>query len=140
LRERHQDILLLARSFAIKYGAKLGKRMKTISQKTLETLLAYPWPGNVRELESVIERAVILSPGTQLELGEWFSIPKDTASSAAHIPTLEELQREHIMTALELTGWRVSGEKGAARLLGIKPTTLEARMKKLGIRRKGWTW
>ncbi len=136
LRERQEDIPLLVRYFVQKYGTKLGKRIETIPQPTMEALKAYPWPGNIRELENVIERAVILSRGSQLELGEW--LPKPGVSpQGTWIPTLEELEREHILHVLELTGWRVSGEKGAAKLLGLKPTTLEARMKKLGITRKG---
>jgi formate hydrogenlyase transcriptional activator len=119
----------------MKYGAKLGKRVETIPQKTMGALQAYPWPGNVRELENVIERAVILSPGSELQLGEWLPKPGISPRSA-RVPTLQELEREHVMQVLELTGWRVSGDKGAARLLGLKPTTLEARMKKLGIKRK----
>ena len=89
----------------------------------------------MRELENVIERSVILSPGTQLELGEW--LPKQSGSSSVKpIATLEEFEREHIIGALERTGWQVSGEKGAAKLLDIKSTTLEARIKKLGIKKK----
>jgi transcriptional regulator with GAF, ATPase, and Fis domain len=135
LRERKEDIPLLVKYFATKYGTKVGKRIETIPQKTLDALLAYPWPGNVRELENIIERAVILSQRSQLELGEWFPAP-ESASDEAQIPTLKELEQRHIIAALRLTGWRVSGEKGAARLLGLKPTTLEARMKKHGITRK----
>ena len=100
----------------------------------MNSLVAYPWPGNVRELENVIERSVILSPGSKLELGGW--VPNPGASSAdKQILTLEELEREHITEVLKITGWRVSGDKGAAKLLNIKPTTLEARIKKLGIKR-----
>ena len=135
LRERREDISLLVRYFVMKYGTKLGKRIETIPQKAMHALMAYPWPGNVRELENVIERAVILSPGSQLELGEW--APKVAGGAhAERLATLEELEREHITRTLELTGWQVSGEKGAAKLLGLRPTTLEARMKKLGIQRK----
>ncbi|MCI0484074.1 MAG: sigma 54-interacting transcriptional regulator [candidate division NC10 bacterium] len=135
LRERAEDIPLLVRYFVMKYGVKLGKRVETIAQRTMDALKVYPWPGNVRELENVIERAVVLSSGAELELGEW--VPKPGVSPReARLPTLQELEREHIIQALELTGWRVSGEKGAAKLLGLKPTTLEARMKKLGIKRK----
>lgn len=136
LRERRQDIPLLARYFATKYSTKLGKPITAIPRSSLETLLAYAWPGNVRELEHVIERAVILSRGTQLELGEWFSPPKNVLSGRG-VLTIDALQRDHIVAVLDLTGWRVSGTQGAARLLGLKPTTLEARMKKLGIRRAG---
>ncbi len=134
LRERKEDIPVLVQYFVMKYGTKLGKRIETIPQKTMDALRAYPWPGNIRELENVIERALVLSQGPQLELGEW--LPKPGVSpTRARIPTLEELEREQIVKTLEMTGWRVSGEKGAAKLLGMKPTTLEARMKKLGIKR-----
>lgn len=135
LRERQEDISLLIRYFAMKYGTKLGKRIETIAEKTMAALQVYPWPGNLRELENIIERAVIISQGPELEFGEW--LPKPGRSPcAAPIPTLEELEREHILKTLELTGWRVSGDRGAAKLLGLKPTTLEARMKKLGIQKK----
>ena len=135
LRDRKQDIPLLATYFIKKYTADLGKRIDSVAQSAMEALKAYPWPGNIRELEHVIERAVILSPGPQLELGEW--LPKPTATSGAPAPaTLEEVERAHILETLERTGWRVSGEQGAAKLLGLKPTTLEARMQKLGITRK----
>ena len=101
----------------------------------MNSLRAYHWPGNVRELENVIERAVIVSQGNQLELSEW--LPKTTASSSvSYIPTLEENEKELIIKALEMTGWRVSGEKGAAKILNINPKTLETRMRKMGIRRK----
>ena len=101
----------------------------------MKMLQTYSWPGNVRELENVIERATILSAGAELDLGWW---PMTTGSTvrAGATRTLEEVEREHILAVLELTGWRVSGERGAAGQLGMKPTTLEARMKKLGITRK----
>ncbi len=136
LRERKGDIPLLVRYFAMKYGKKLGKEINTIPQKTMEALKAYPWPGNVRELENIIERAIILSRESQLELGDWLPKPGVTPRGS-RIQTLEELDRKHIMEILELAGWRVSGERGAAKILGLKTTTLEARMKKLGIQRKG---
>ena len=101
----------------------------------MEALLAYPWPGNVRELENIIERGVILCQGSQLEAGEWLPKPLAFSLPSSRITTLEEREREHILKALEHTGWKVSGNGGAAVLLGLKPTTLEARMKKLGIRR-----
>ena len=112
----------------------MGKQIESIAQPTMEALAAYGWPSNVRELENLIERAVIISQGPQLELGEWLPGP-GAASQAARIGTLEECERAHILQALEATGWRVSGSQGAAALLGIKPTTLEARMNKIGIRR-----
>ena len=113
----------------------MGKKIETIPQTTIQALQSYSWPGNVRELENVIERAVILSQGPQLDLGEWLPKP-GLAPVELRAATLEEMERAHILEALERTGWRVSGEKGAAKLLGLKPTTLEARMKKLGITRK----
>lgn len=135
LRERKEDIPLLVKYFAMNYSAKLGRKIETIPQKSMNALLAYSWPGNIRELQNVIERAVITSPGVELELGSW--LPKAaSAPRQEQIPTLEEIEREHITEVLGVTGWRVSGEKGAAELLGLKPTTLEARMKRLGIRRK----
>ena len=135
LRERKEDIPLLVEHFVGKYSAKIGKKIATIPHKVMAALQAYDWPGNVRELENIVERAVIISRGTQLELGNW--LPKTTPSSgAASIPTLEEKEREHILEVLELTGWRVRGEGGAAEILEIKPTTLDARMKKLSIERQ----
>ncbi len=135
LRERTKDIPLLANYFAQKYSARLGKRTPTLLPSTLKALQAYAWPGNVRELENVIERAVILNQGTHLDLGGWLPAPTRTATGGS-IQTLEALERDHIIAVLETTNWRVSGERGAATLLGLKPTTLEARMKKLGIRRR----
>ena len=134
LRERREDIPLLVKYFAMKYGKTLGKRIETIPQKTMDALQAYPWPGNVRELEHAIERAVILSQGPRLELGDWLSQPGVTTRDS-RVLTLTEVDRDHIIAVLELTGWHVSGERGAAKLLGMRPTTLEARMKKLGIQR-----
>jgi formate hydrogenlyase transcriptional activator len=133
LRERPEDVPTLVRYFVSKCARKLGRTIETIPQRTLESLAAYPWPGNVRELENVVERAVIVSRGPGLELGE--GLPAPSVRPDARVPSLEELERDHILTVLEMTGWRVSGDRGAAKVLGLKPTTLEARMKKLGIRR-----
>ena len=135
LRDRKEDIPLLVRHFVRTYATKMGKKPETIAQATMQALQEYPWPGNIRELANVIERGVILSPGSLLELGEWRTNP-GAAPGSDQVPTLEELERQHIISVLDQTGWRVSGEKGAAKLLGLKPTTLEARMKKLGITRK----
>ncbi len=139
LRERPDDIGELVRYFVLKYAAKLGKRIEAVPRGVLDRLAGYSWPGNIRELANVIERAVILSRGSALELEGL--LPTDVAPPAARparsAPTLEELERRHIVEVLEQTGWRVSGPRGAAVLLGLKPTTLEARMKKLGLRRPG---
>ena len=136
LRERREDIPLLAKYFTAKYAARVGKTIETVSRKALNAFAAYHWPGNVRELQNVIERAVLLSRGPELELGDWFRQPTGSPD-ASGVATLAELQRAHIVKVLELTGWRVSGEGGAARILGIKPTTLHARMAKLHIHRNG---
>jgi PAS domain S-box-containing protein len=139
LRERPEDIPLLVRHFVQKYAASLGKAIDTVPLATLARLQAYSWPGNVRELQHVIERAVIVTRGPSLEFGDWLREPAAEASAVGvktPVTTLEQMEREHILKTLEITGWRVSGEHGAARLLGLKPTTLEARMKKLGIERK----
>ena len=142
LRERRDDIPLLARHFVMRYASKLAKQVEKIPRPTMDTLLTYPWPGNVRELENVIERGVIIARGPRLEPGQWLPhLPENRPSPVAPeapataMLTLDELQRRHILEALERTGWLVSGQRGAARLLGLKPTTLEARMKKLGIER-----
>ncbi|MDG4555418.1 MAG: sigma-54-dependent Fis family transcriptional regulator [Candidatus Competibacter sp.] len=137
LRDRREDIPLLVRHFVQKYAASLGKTIETVPLATLARLQAYSWPGNVRELQHVIERAVIVSRGATLEFGDWLREPTaEIGLGKASVTTLEEMEREHIVKMLEITGWRVSGENGAARLLGLKATTLEARMKKLGIERK----
>ena len=137
LRDRREDIPLLIRHFMQKYAASLGKTIETVPLATLARLQAYSWPGNVRELQHVIERAVIVSRGATLEFGDWLREPAAEISiGKAPVTTLEAMEREHILKILEITGWRVSGENGAARLLGLKPTTLEARMKKLSIERK----
>ncbi len=134
LRERTEDIELLVKHFVNKYTARMGKRIDTIPQKKLAALMCYSWPGNVRELENVIERAVILSEGHSLQLDDCLPQPEGT-SGASPIVTLDEAQRAHILKVLQLTRGKVSGERGAAQILGIKPTTLESRMKKLGIER-----
>ena len=100
-------------------------------------LQRYSWPGNIRELEHIIERAVILSEGPELEPIDWLSPTSGKVSGNGKSLTLEETERQHIRDVLEQTNWRVSGDKGAAAILGLKPTTLEARMKKLDISRPG---
>ncbi len=134
LRERKEDIPLLVNHFVQKYGSKVGKRIETVSQKVMERLQTYHWPGNVRELENIIELAIIISRGDQLELGDWFS-QKEAPSDVSQIATLEEVERAHIIKALQFTRWRVSGAKGAAEILGMNPYTLVSRMRKLGISR-----
>ena len=97
--------------------------------------MAYGWPGNVRELENVVERAVILTRGPALELGDCLPVAAPALPSGSRIPTLAELERNHVLEVLKSTRGRVSGPRGAAQLLGIKPTTLEARIRRLGIQK-----
>ena len=134
LREREGDIPLLAQYFVRKFVVNFGKKIDRIPERMMTALQHYQWPGNIRELEHVIERAVILSEGSELEPIEWLS-PSNGKACAAKTLTLEEMERQHIVDVLEQTNWRVSGEKGAAKILDLNPTTLEARMKKLGIER-----
>ncbi len=140
LRERREDIPLLVRYFVLKYAQKLGKRIESIPTEVMEPLCSYTWPGNVRELGNVLERSVIISRGTVLELGEWIPSapsPVGEAPGGTRRVSMEDVEREHILATLERAGWKVSGARGAAAALGLKPTTLESRMKKLGIKRPG---
>jgi len=135
LHEREGDIPLLAQYFVRKHATRLGKKITHMPERMMTALQRYRWPGNIRELEHVIERAVILSEGSELEPIDWLSPMGGKASGNGQALTLEEIERQHIVEILEQTSWRVSGPKGAAAILGLKPTTLEARMKKLGINR-----
>jgi formate hydrogenlyase transcriptional activator len=150
LRERPEDIPLLVRYFVQKFSRSLNKEVEYIPADAMDALSNYSWPGNIRELENLLERAVILSPGKELRvpLSELKSATLGAAagadssssftsltSSTSSISTLEEAERHHILRALKQTQWRIAGPKGAALLLGIKRTTLQARMRKLGIRR-----
>jgi formate hydrogenlyase transcriptional activator len=143
LRERPEDVPLLAWAFVKEFGRGLGKTVDSIPRATLEALQRYPWPGNIRELRNVIERAMIVarSPELHVELPSPFG-GADTPGFApsAETPadglTLDEVQRRHILAVLQKTGWRVSGKNGAAAILGLKPTTLESRMARLGIKRE----
>jgi transcriptional regulator with GAF, ATPase, and Fis domain len=134
LRDRKEDIPLLVKHFVEKYGKKIGKNIEHISQNYIDTLQAYDWPGNIRELENIVERSVIVSPAKKLILDDWNPTHRKPDQNIP-IPTLEEQEKKLITMALEKTGWRVSGEKGAAKILGINPHTLISRMKKLGIQR-----
>jgi formate hydrogenlyase transcriptional activator len=133
LRERPEDIALLARYFAQKHAARAKKRIEAVPPEAIDAMLRYDWPGNVRELENLIERAVILSPGATLHVP--LSELQSSAAPAKGPGTLVDIEREHILHVLEKTGWRISGPAGAAARLGMKRTTLQSRMQKLGIRR-----
>ncbi|HKZ16212.1 MAG TPA: sigma 54-interacting transcriptional regulator [Geobacteraceae bacterium] len=137
LRQRKEDIPLLVNYFVAKFNKKMGKKIETVSKETLNTLQEYHWPGNVRELESVIERAVITSPGTALQVLDRFDTFRKTGELVAQdVKDLAELEHDHILQVLQKTGWRIEGKNGAAVLLGLNPSTLRARMRKYGIRRQ----
>ena len=134
LRDRSDDIPLLVWAFVREFERTMGRHVERISTQGMKALTTYSWPGNVRELRNMIERAMILCRGRMLTL----NIPSGASEPIPTEPlkTLAETERDYINRALKHTGWRVSGERGAAKILGLKPTTLESRMKKLGIRRR----
>ncbi len=134
LRQRSDDIPLLVYSFVDKFNKKIGRNITTISKEILHLFQQYPWPGNVRELESVIERAIITSPGTTLQVSDQFDTGHKP-TTGRQIKKLADLECDHIVSVLQQTGWRVEGEKGAAVLLGLNPSTLRARMRKYGLSR-----
>ena len=137
LRQRKEDIPPLVNHFVAKFNKKIGKKIATVAKETLNALQAYHWPGNVRELESVIERAVIISQGTVLEVLDRFDTFRKTEELAGgDVKALVELEHDHILEVLQKTGWRINGKDGAAILLGLNPSTLRARMRKFGIRRQ----
>jgi formate hydrogenlyase transcriptional activator len=133
LRDRREDIPLLAWAFIGRRQKALGRSVERIPQRTMEALMAYRWPGNVRELENVIERALILSPGNALVLDGAFGKP--SSSPARESQRMDEVARDHIVAVLERCAWRVGGSGGAGEILGVHPNTLRSRMKKLGIGR-----
>jgi formate hydrogenlyase transcriptional activator len=134
LRARQEDIPTLVRYFVQKYSRLMNREIETIPAESLDAMVRYPWPGNIRELENLIERAVIVSPGPVLRvpLGE-LKTPVDP--SQGDLLTMQAAEREHILKALEASHWRLAGPTGAASRLGMKRTTLQSRMKKLGISR-----
>jgi formate hydrogenlyase transcriptional activator len=149
LRERREDIPLLVRYFVQHFSRRQSKVVQYVPADAMDALVNYGWPGNVRELENFIERAVLLSPGKELRVAtselrpSTMSTDNSTANgatgafapTASSMATLEEAERQHILRALRQTEWRIAGPKGAAAVLGMKRTTLQARMRKLGIRR-----
>jgi formate hydrogenlyase transcriptional activator len=137
LRERKVDIPLLVSFFLSKFGKKLGKQVRGVSQKSMETLKNYGWPGNVRELQNVIERAVVVARGPVVQTDDSM-LRAEEATDASTIDTLENVERNHIVRALNETDWVIHGKKGAAEILGINPSTLRSRMEKLRIKKAAW--
>ena len=140
LRARREDIPLLVGHFVREISGRMGKQIDQVPQNVMARLVAYDWPGNVRELRNVLERAVITSEGNILRVRE--GIPSDTPAQPptgqtpeAYVP-FEEMERSYVVRVLESVDWRISGSKGAARILGMNPSTLRSRIKKLSIRKK----
>ena len=134
LRERREDIPLLAQHLANRFARAMPKPMKPISDSVARALQQYDWPGNIRELENVIQRAIILSSDGVISIND-ISLSAAKPATASIGTTLEEIERNHIQRMLSTTLWRIEGRRGAAELLGLKPSTLRSRLRKLGIRR-----
>jgi formate hydrogenlyase transcriptional activator len=135
LRERREDIALLVWYFVAKCQRKLGRNITEMSKATMDALTAYEWPGNIRELENVIERAVILSPGPTLRVDESFTRVSQAVAGPPMGGTLEDVERAYILRVIEECRGRIKGRDNAAARLGLNPSTLRSRMKKLGIDR-----
>ena len=153
LRQRRSDIPLLAAFFVEKFARQFGKQITGVTQDTMDLLSRYDWPGNIRELQNVVERAVVLSRGPILKLGadllpvaaaemastdEVAGLGSDghqTTEMSGDSASMEQVERRHIQTVLQKTGWVIEGERGAAKILDLHPNTLRSRMKKLGIER-----
>ena len=151
LRERREDIPPLVHYFVHRFGLKIGRKVSRIQRETMERLVSYAWPGNVRELENVIERAVILSRGIELEvapdvLPEIAAVahaqtaaprpaPEEEVPAVSRPQSIDQVERNHILEVLMRTNWRIEGPEGAAALLNLNPSTLRSRMKKLGVQR-----
>jgi transcriptional regulator with GAF, ATPase, and Fis domain len=131
LRERVEDIPVLVWSFVDGFAKSFGKTITSIARESMDALTRYSWPGNVRELQNVLEYAVIVSNGPRLVV----ELPAARASATQKSLRLADVEATHIRSVLQGTGWRVRGAGGAAELLGVRPTTLEGRMAKLGVRR-----
>ncbi len=137
LRERREDIPLLARHFIQRFARRMGRRIESIPAAVMDALVRYPWPGNVREMQNILERAVILSPGPSLQipLGDLQPAATPVPVPTAEPVTLADAEREHILGVLRETDWVVGGPQGAAARLGVKRSNLQWKMKKLGISR-----
>jgi transcriptional regulator with GAF, ATPase, and Fis domain len=143
LRERGDDVVVLAAAFAARVGKRMGRTIEPLSATDVERLRGYAWPGNIRELQNVVERAVITSIDGRLDLARFLHAGPVSAAAATDrsrgavrtVRELEELERESIIAALESAGGRVAGANGAAERLGTKPSTLRSRMKAFGISR-----
>ena len=133
LRERVEDIPLLVWRFVAEFSKSFGKRIDAISRDNMAALQQYTWPGNIRELRNVVERAMIVATGTELTI----ALPSQSGPAGPRSVSMADVAKEHILRVLESSHWRIRGSGGAAERLGLRPTTLETRMAKLGLRRPG---
>jgi formate hydrogenlyase transcriptional activator len=131
LRDRVEDIPLLVWRFVDEFSSAFGKRIDAIQQESMAALQQYSWPGNIRELRNLVERAMIVETGSELVI----RLPPVSPAAARRSDRLVDVEREHVRSVLEMSGWRIRGVGGAADRLGMRPTTLETRMAKLGLRR-----
>ena len=131
LRERGDDVVMLTRRFVDEFARTFGKHIDAIDDDSLQAIRQYTWPGNIRELRNVVERAMITARGPRLTI----TVPVAPVGAPARSARLMDVEREHIRGVLESTGWRIRGAGGAADRLGLRPTTLETRMAKLGLHR-----
>ena len=132
LRDRVEDIPMLVWRFVGEFSATFGKRIEAISRENMAALQEYSWPGNIRELRNVVERAMIVATGPHLSI----ALPTPPPVAGKRYIRLDDVEREHIRSVLQSSGWRIRGPGGAASRLGFKPTTLETRMAKLGLNRR----
>ena len=123
--------------FVQQFARHMRKTVETIPSDTMQRLLQYPWPGNIRELQNVLERAVILSPGPVLQVPRTDLTPHRTPARSRPDDTLAAAERKHLLAVLEETGWVLGGPQGAAARLGLKRSTLQFRLRKLGLTRPG---
>jgi len=138
LRERREDIPMLSWAFIQEFSDSMGKPISGIDEASMMALQAYSWPGNIRELRNLIERAMILARGPVLKISLGRGSSSSSSSTSGETPgSRDDAERSHLRRALERCGWRIRGAGGAAAVLDMKPTTLESRMKKLGLARPG---
>jgi formate hydrogenlyase transcriptional activator len=135
LRDRAEDIPLLSEYFLERYRVKLKRPPLNFSPASIKQLSEYPWPGNIRELQNVIERAVILSTSSIVDIDPQFLSLPQSRTQESHTVNLQDVERRHVLQVLDQTNWRIYGPRGAAEQLGVNPSTLRSRLKKLGLKR-----
>jgi transcriptional regulator with GAF, ATPase, and Fis domain len=137
LRERKEDLAALGHHFCDRLGREFGKPIERLAPGTMEALERYEWPGNIRELENVLQQAIIVATDGVLDLSDFVGEPLDAQISRVprRLQTLVEVERDHIRRVLEQIGWKIEGRSGPAQALGLRPSTLRTRLRKLGSQR-----